>query len=179
MDFTDLIVLKFAILTVVGQLMTIGLVAFLLLKPASPILKKISDNGLLLLFVVALLGTLGSLYFSEIALWTPCKKCWLQRIFLYPQVPMLALALWKRDRGVAPYVLVLSIIGLVIAGAHYYEQVSVALFPPPTEVPCDETGVSCASTPFFYFGYITIPLMALTAFALNIVGSVAMMRKRG
>lgn len=179
MDYVDFLVACLSVLTVAGQLIVIGLAALLLTKPASPLLKKISDNGLLLMFIVALLATLGSLYFSEIALWTPCKKCWLQRIFMYPQVLMTGLALWKRDGNIAPYILVLSIVGLIIAGVHYEEQVSAALFPPPTEVPCDETGVSCASTPFFHFGYITIPMMAFTAFALNIAGSVVMMRKRG
>jgi disulfide bond formation protein DsbB len=178
MDFTDILVTSYSVLTVLGQLIIVGLITLMLTKPASSILKKISDNGLLLMLIIAVLGTLGSLYFSEIAHWTPCKKCWLQRIFMYPQVILLAYALWKRDRGVAPYVLLLSIIGVVIAGVHYEEQIQAALFPPPAEVPCDETGVSCASTPFFHFGYITIPMMALTAFALNIVGSWVMMRRK-
>lgn len=178
MDLTDLLVTSFSALTVVGQLIIVGLVALMLAKPASPLLAKVSRNGLLLMLIVALAATLGSLYFSEIAHWTPCKKCWLQRIFMYPQVLMLGYALWKRDRNVAPYILILSIVGAVIAGVHYEEQVSAALFPPEAEVPCDETGVSCASTPFFHFGYITIPMMAFTAFLLNIVGSWVMMRRR-
>ncbi|MEK7590643.1 MAG: disulfide oxidoreductase [Patescibacteria group bacterium] len=178
MDVTDLIVTGYSVLTVLGQGILLILLWFLLFAPEATFLRWARAHALPLMLVVAVLGTLGSLYFSEVAGWTPCKFCWYQRIFLYPQVILLGIALIRRDRAVASYVLVLSCIGLLIALLHYKEQVVAMLFPPDALVPCDETGVSCARTPFFHFGYITIPMMAATAFALNIAGSALLLQKR-
>jgi hypothetical protein len=44
--------------------------------------------------------------------------------------------------------------------------------------PCDASGESCVKTPFTEFGYITIPMMALTAFLLNTLGSLQMTRRK-
>jgi len=137
------------------------------------------------MFIVAATATAGSLFFSEIAGWVPCKDCWLQRIFMYPQAVLLALALWKKDKGIAPYILALCLIGAAISTDHYIDQVEAAFFPEPSGEelgalmePCDATGISCAETQIdFAFGYITIPMMALTAFVLNALGSVALLRR--
>jgi hypothetical protein len=45
-----------------------------------------------LAWVVATVTTLGSLYFSEIADFVPCKLCWYQRICMYPLVVILGVA---------------------------------------------------------------------------------------
>jgi len=169
--FTPQIVGLLALLTIAGQLLSIMLLVVVLLRRKSaavPACRWVAAHGLLFMLIIAATATAGSLYFSEIALWTPCKLCWFQRIFMYPQVPLLLVALWKHDRGIATYILLLSVIGMVFSSVHYTEQVMAALQPPsdPLE-PCDLTGVSCASAPSFYFGYITIPMMAFTAFLLN------------
>ncbi len=175
-------------LTVLAQVFTAVLLAFLLkdvfTRSNGKVCQWISRHGLLLMFIVALTATCGSLFFSEIAGWTPCKDCWLQRIVMYPQVVLLGIALWKRDTKIAPYILALCLIGIVLSTSHYIEQVQAALQPVPKEngvnallKPCDSSGISCASTQIhFTFGYITIPMMALTAFALNGLGSFVMMR---
>ncbi|UZM99013.1 disulfide bond formation protein B [Lysinibacillus sp. MHQ-1] len=46
-------------------------------------LKK-EENGLLFIWIVSAVATLGSLYFSEIRHYEPCKLCWIQRIFYVP-----------------------------------------------------------------------------------------------
>lgn len=131
------------------------------------VFQWISSNGLLFLLIVALTATLGSLFFSEIAGYEPCKLCWIQRIFMYPQVLILGLALERKDKTILPYVLVLSSIGALIAGFHYYIQLS----PTSALVPCSTVGVSvsCTERSFTHFGYITIPMMALSAFILSII----------
>ena len=67
-------------------------------------LKKISGlfqkYSIALAFIIALTATLGSLFFSEIASLTPCKLCWFQRIFMYPQALILALAIYFKDWGI-------------------------------------------------------------------------------
>lgn len=183
MMYAQDIVSFLSILTIVGQLIAFVLIVLLLRSAFGSGdgrgLRWVAGHGLSLMLIVAGIATAGSLYFSDIALWTPCKLCWYQRIFMYPQVVLLIIALWKRDQTIARYMLPLCLFGIVIASSHYIEQVSAALAPPADpSIPCDTSGVSCASTPFFHFGYITIPMMALTAFALNALGSLAIMRAR-
>jgi disulfide bond formation protein DsbB len=176
MPYAQTVVQLLSVLTVIAQVLIVALIALLITRHA--LLEKISRNALLLMFVVSLIATIGSLFFSDIALWTPCKLCWYQRIFMYPQVVLLFIALWRKDRNIVPYILALSAIGAGIAVFHYGEQVIAALYPAVIDpnVPCDTSGTSCASTPFFHFGYITIPMMALTAFVLNILGSLSIVR---
>lgn len=190
MDLFDLIspvISVLSILTIAGQaiILVLGILVLIeALTKRSPgrVTGFVALHGLLLMFIVALVATSGSLFFSEIALWTPCKDCWLQRIFMYPQVVLLAIALWKRDTGIARSILALSLIGSLISIDHYIDQIEAILDPIAHDplAPCDATGVSCSATEIFEYGYITIPLMALTAFLLNALGSVCMLwRKNG
>jgi disulfide bond formation protein DsbB len=117
-------------------------------------------------FTVALISTLGSLYFSEIANFVPCELCWFQRIFMYPQVILFGIALFKKDKGVFSYALPLSIIGACIAGYNYWLQMSGSV-----STTCS-AGVSCATAPFFSYGFITIAYMALTGFLLIILAGI-------
>lgn len=130
------------------------------------IISFTSNNALLGVFIVSIIATIGSLMYSEIAGFEPCKLCWFQRIFMYPQVLILGLAIWKRDSGAILYGLFLSIVGALIALYHYLLQLGVF-----ESAPCSATGVSCDKVYSFYYGYITIPMMALSAFALIIIFS--------
>ncbi len=175
----------FSVLTIIANVLAVAVLLAVMLEQTKSqsllaLRRWLSANGLLLTFLVALAATSGSLFFSEIAGWTPCKLCWWQRIFMYPQVPLLALALWKRDRTIARSILLLSVIGAVIALWHYSEQVRAAMLPPDAPlVPCDATGESCARTEIrFSYGYITIPFMAFSAFLLNTLGSMLMLKRK-
>ncbi len=115
-------------------------------------------------FVVALGATLGSLYFSEIAGFPPCKLCWLQRIAIYPTVLILAVGLIRRDSFVHLYILPLMVFGLIVSIYHnllYYKVISDSL------APC-ELGVSCTTKYIEWLGFLTIPLLSL--FALVTIG---------
>lgn len=127
------------------------------------IIQIFSDNAIIFAFFVALFAMSGSLFFSEIAHFVPCKLCWYQRICMYPQVLLLGIAAWKNDLGIKRYVLPLSVIGLIIAIYHYILQMS------PIPLPCSDEVANCALKQFSYFGYITIPLMSATAFTLIIL----------
>ena len=114
-----------------------------------------------LAFGVALVATLGSLYLSEIANFPPCRLCWYQRIAMYPLVPILAMAIWRRDAGVRFYAIPLALIGGLISTYHVLLE----------RYPSLESGVCEATNPCTLiwvrrFGYLTIPTMALSAFAL-------------
>jgi disulfide bond formation protein DsbB len=144
-------------------------------KKACALSRPIDRYGLPLLFLIPLLASIGSLYFSEIALWTPCKECWFQRIFMYSQVPIVLVALLRRDTSVAVPVLTLSLIGMVFAIKQYVSQVLNILMPSLTGT-CGDAANPCSSTQIFQFGYITIPMMALTAFALSALVAWRMIR---
>lgn len=114
-------------------------------------------------FLIATTATVGSLFFSEILKFPPCDLCWYQRIFMYPQVVLFGIALWKNDYGVKKYNLVLSLIGLTIALYHVMLQLY------PTVLPCTSQSVSCATKQVSYFGFITIPVMSAAAFLAIII----------
>ncbi|MDO8655140.1 MAG: disulfide oxidoreductase [bacterium] len=162
MEFVSVINKMLGILTVTGQIVVIGGIVLFVVRRRN-MLRFFGQHALVFSFAVALVATLGSLFYSEIAGYEPCKLCWLQRIFIYPQVLLLGMALWKKDRGIADYSIVLSAVGAVIAGYHYLLQLGVA-----PSLPCAAVGysVSCAQRFVMQFGYITIPLMAFTAFIM-------------
>jgi disulfide bond formation protein DsbB len=85
---------------------------------------------------------------------------------MYPQPLLLIVAAIRRDRTVAPYSMVLAGMGGVLALYHYYLQRGGNPF-----VPCTTVGysVNCSSSFFMEYGYITIPMMSLTAFILLLV----------
>ncbi|HVN26646.1 MAG TPA: disulfide bond formation protein B [Candidatus Paceibacterota bacterium] len=125
------------------------------------VLRFFGSNALLFSFVVAAGAAGSSLFYSEIAHFTPCLLCWWQRILIYPQVVILAVALVINDARARTYCAVLSAIGTLVALYHTYLQ-----FGGTDLVPCSATGASCNQVYFVTYGYITIPTMALTAFAL-------------
>ncbi len=181
-QFTWNIVPFLSVLTVFAHALIVILIAVVIYeamtKRTTIMTKWLGKHALLLMFIVALTATLSSLYFSEISGWNPCKYCWIQRIFMYPQVILLAIALWKRDSTIARSILALCLIGAVYAAYHYSIQMhAIITAPADPAVPCDASGESCVKTPFAHFGYITIPMMALTAFVLNMFGSLFLMRK--
>ena len=61
-------------------------------------MSKKEENGLLFIWIVSAIATLGSLYFSEIRHYEPCKLCWIQRIFMYPIVIMTTVAFIQKMR---------------------------------------------------------------------------------
>lgn len=131
----------------------------------SKFLHFLHKNALLLGFIVSLVATLGSLYYSEVLNYTPCILCWYQRIFMYSQVFLFAIALVKKERKVWLFSATLSIFGAIIAALHYYSQLA------GSSAFCDIVGysASCSTNFFLTLGYISIPMMALTAFLLLLV----------
>ncbi len=177
MNIVDLVTDSLSYLTLASDIAITGFVLILALAYLSkkqlvfyknPVVAKIINRGFLFAFIVATVATVGSLFYSEVAQYEPCKFCWFQRIFMYPLVLLLGMFLDSRDRKIiARPAMVLAIIGGIIALYHYYIQLS----PASALVPCSAVGVSvsCTSREFTHLGYITIPMMSLTAFVLIIL----------
>jgi disulfide bond formation protein DsbB len=125
------------------------------------IAKFFGENALLLAFVVAAASVASSLFYSNVADFVPCLLCWWSRILLYPQAVILLVALLANDERVRKYCITLSAIGVVVSAYHTSLQFGGADL-----IPCTTTGVSCEHVYFVTYGYVTIPTMALTAFAL-------------
>jgi disulfide bond formation protein DsbB len=160
--------LLWSVLSVVAELFSALLILGLLAKKTPAFLDGffsfVSRKALLVTFAVALLATIGSLIYSDVIGYDPCKLCWFQRIFMYPLVAIFAVALWKKHEWIKPYGIVMSVIGAFIAAFHYLGQIGWN----PLGLECLAIGYSssCAKNFVLEFGYITIPMMALSAFIL-------------
>ncbi len=122
--------------------------------------KFIQENALYAAFAGALIGMLGSLYFSEIANFPPCVLCWYQRICMYPLVLIFGFAIYKKSRDILLPAFVLAAVGWLISVYHnllYYEIL------PEAAAPC-LAGVSCTTKFIEWFGFLTIPLLAFLGF---------------
>ncbi|MEN9604622.1 MAG: hypothetical protein RJB39_307 [Candidatus Parcubacteria bacterium] len=156
-------------LTVLGQIFVIAVLIYLLTgRMNNRLMRFVGRHGVLLGAIVALVAMLGSLSYSNIVGYAPCGLCWWQRIFMYPQVFLLGIAAGKKNvhrQVISYYGIILSLIGVVIAFAHYLLQRGVIDFS------CETVGysVSCAKVFTMNLGYITIPLMAFTAFIMIFV----------
>jgi disulfide bond formation protein DsbB len=154
--------------TIILQILGIGFLAVYFLRSRFTDLESIASTlqewGLWIGFALTLGASAMTLYYSEILGIPPCALCWWQRIFMYPQVVLFAIALWKRDRDIALYSIALSLFGALFALYHHVLQMA-----PAGALPCPAQGVSCAQIFFLQFGYVTYPMMALTLFAFLMV----------
>ena len=104
---------------------------------------------------VAVFSTAGSLIYSEVVGFIPCKFCWYQRYLMYPIALVLILGFFNKQIYRLSYI---SFIGFFIGLYHVYLQNggggggSCAI-----DVPCNLKYVDI-------FGFISIPVMAASAF---------------
>jgi len=151
-------------LTLVGHIfIAVTLIGFVFRKCIKNIWKTYVDNNLFVTLFFSLSAFLGSLFYSVVIGFQPCSLCYWQRIFMYPMLFLSALSLIKKDKLDPSYLLMFSGIGSLISIYHIYIQFT------PNTLPCSTTGqgVSCSENWVLEYGYITIPVMALTCF-LNI-----------
>ena len=147
-------------MAIVGGLRLLAIGSDRALDAYAALARAVQPRAIAVAWVAALLATAGSLYFSEVAGFTPCTLCWYQRIAMYPFVVLLGVALVRRGRSVtgAP---ALAAVGAAVAGYH------VAL----EWVPSIDSGACAAAAPctfvwFREFGIFSLPTLALTAFLL-------------
>src|SRR4051812_17209676 len=115
---TDTGTLFLALLAAAAELAVLTAAVLAIAGRWSLVAETVGPPALALAFLIALVSTLGSLWLSEGANFTPCRLCWYQRIAMYPMVPILGIAALRRDAGVRIYAAVLAGIGLVISAYH-------------------------------------------------------------
>lgn len=118
----------------------------------------ISTKKILIIGLISLGASIGSLIYSIGIGYPPCELCWYQRIFIYgTAIICLTSALFKKSLDVV-YIWVLTIMGLVIS--LYHNMIYYTSFSP---LPCD-AAVSCTAKYVNEYGFMSIPLMALMLF---------------
>jgi disulfide bond formation protein DsbB len=126
-------------------------------------------------WAVALSAMLGSLFFGEVMKLPPCTLCWYQRVCLFPLPVVLAVGIVLRDRRLVSYALPFVVIGIAVAVYHnlvYWGVIPEALSP------CTQA-LSCKTRHVEWLGFITIPVMSLTAFAAILVCLLAHRARQG
>jgi disulfide bond formation protein DsbB len=131
---------------------------------ARTVLAAFSPYAIPLAAAVTTTCLLGSLYFSEIVNYKPCRLCWFQRTMMYPLAIILIIAAIRKDSKIRFYAVPLAAIGAVIAGYHWLLE----RFPNLESGVCD-VDVPCEFVWFESFGFVTLPFMALTAFIAVII----------
>lgn len=169
--FNTLIMIGTVLLQAASLVLFLGLMK---VRVFSSVVSFVRVRAVSLSFLVLFASFIGSLYYSEIAGFPACVLCWYQRILLYPQLLMFGVALWKEKSDVFPYTNILSVVGLCVA----LYNVAVQTFQSVSAI-CEPGGVlvSCLEKYVEGFGYITIPVMSATAFALLLLIGWAVVQK--
>lgn len=138
-------------------------------------LTKRAENLLMLIWAQAFIAMAGSLFYSEVMGYIPCELCWYQRILMYPLIIIYGLAALKKDIQIALPGLILSGIGMFVSLYHYLVQ----------KVPSFQEmggscsgGVPCNAVYVNYFGFVTIPFLALIAFVVIFVLHFLLLREQ-
>ena len=113
-------------------------------------------------WIIALTATLGSLFFSEVMEFEPCRLCWYQRILMYPLVLIYFVGAFDKYLQGKKYARPFIILGLCFSFYHLLLQWGIL---PESAAPCVE-GISCSSYYIKWLGFITIPTLSFTAFFL-------------
>ncbi len=166
---TETATLFFALLAVLAQVAVAAIVVLSLLSLVSPAVRVwwrntrvgLAPQVVPMAAVVALVCTGGSLYLSEVAGFRPCRLCWYQRYAMYPLVLVLGVAAGLRNAALRWVGLVVAIVGGTISIYHMVME----RYPTLESSTCDPFN-PCSIIWVERFGYLTIPTMALSGFAL-------------
>ena len=166
---THAVIVTLAVLGVAGQVVALGLllVGALWVAGVRALLaflrSAVWGYELWLAFVVAAIATGGSLFFSEIAHFVPCELCWYQRICMYPLSITTLFAALRNDHRIAGYLLPFPVVGAGVSTYHLLVENGVIK---QTQACLVSAPGGCATKWINEFGYMTIPTLALTGFAL-------------
>ena len=155
----------FAILALGCWLGTLAIVVGALIRKfANPdafaeLRAQVGRISLAFAWAIALVTTVGSLYYSKVQGYVPCELCWYQRICLYPWSVILGIAAWRRDASIKVYAIPVLCIGVVISAYHSWIQ----WFPPSNGTSFCSATTPCTLKYVNEFSFVTLPFMALSA----------------
>ena len=170
-----------ATVAVVGQVLGVLAIVSLFVRNrwTDRYLAYLHARSTKLALIVAVVAVCSSLLFSDFFKMSPCKLCWYQRIFIFSQLVILIVAMLKKHHDhITTYCIALASICIPISIFHYALQMTDA---PAVHAfaPCNVTGQapSCSGFYVLIYGYMTIPLMALTTSTLILL--LMVIRERG
>lgn len=132
-------------------------------RSLAPLVRR---YGLLAAFLTTLGGGTMTLLYSEVFGFVPCGLCWLQRVFLYPQIFLTGTDLWLKKSTMPIYGMVLSVPGALVALYQHYLQMGGADL---IGCPAAGEGADCAKRIMLEFGFVTFPLMSAFMFGFLFV----------
>ncbi|MBS3903414.1 MAG: NUDIX domain-containing protein [Anaplasmataceae bacterium] len=163
-----------SVLTATADIALVGFVVFWILEYFGihwsffrDIKVYLIGKALAFSFLIALVSVIGSLFYSNILGYEPCALCWWARVFIYPQAFILALAWPEKNRSIFRYLIPLSVAGALLM--IYNQALQLGLIGESSIFCGNGEGVSCAIRFVFDYGFVTIPMMALTSFLWLIV----------
>jgi len=112
-------------------------------------------------WLIALVSTLTSLFFSEVMGLVPCVLCWYQRILMFPLAMILLVGLFPLDKKIIRYALPFALLGI---GFTIYHILLFYGFIPEGLKPCTQ-GIPCDDDSMVLFGFLPIPWLSLAAFS--------------
>jgi len=127
--------------------------------------KNNTDFSWMLLFfawVVASISTLGSLFLSDVMMYSPCVLCWYQRIAMYPLFVIFLIGMMPFDKSVLKYATPFVLTGLLLSFYHNLLQYNII---PESASPCVQ-GVPCSAKYIEVLGFLTIPMLSFIAFSI-------------
>ena len=162
LELYNLILGQLVLLTHVALLA--GIVYFLFFKNCK-FSKEIAKSYELIILIFSSAAVIGSLIYSEVVGFNPCKLCWTQRIFMFPILILVIVSLISKENLKPKFYLSLAIPGFLVSFYHSFSQLT------GRTLECGVIGQSanCGEIWVKMFGYITIPVMAGTGFAMIIL----------
>lgn len=124
--------------------------------------RTVGPQGVLVAWIVAMVTTAGSLYYSEHLGFIPCELCWYQRIAMYPLAVILGVGWLRRDRAVWLTALPFVVVGAPLSLYHWLVE----------RVPSFAESSSCSlvapcSAPYFEkLGFVTLAWMCMSSFLM-------------
>jgi disulfide bond formation protein DsbB len=122
----------------------------------------VGPQAMLVAWIVAIVTTLGSLYYSVHAGFIPCELCWYQRIAMYPLVVVLGVGWLRRDGKAWITALPFVVVGAPLSLYHWL----VERVPSFAESSSCSAVAPCTAPYFEKLGFITLAWMCLSSFLL-------------
>lgn len=139
-------------------------VLFARIFKAKKFLVEVQKIALPMAALITTTAMLGSLYFSEIVNYKPCRLCWYQRSAMYPLAILLVVANFKTFKFMKLVTVSLASLGGAVSVYHWFLE----RFPDLDAGVCD-AALPCEFIWFENFGFVTLSFMAFTAFFTTIV----------
>lgn len=152
-----------ALLTVLALLGTVVILTVRLtanrLQLSASVLQALAPLALPLAALVAVAATAGSLFFSEVADYIPCRLCWFQRIAMFPLAVILPIAAWYRDAAIKRYIIPITSGGVLVSVYH-----SIIEWFPSLETTSCSISAPCTAVWFRGLGVFSLAMMAAVGF---------------